>query len=316
MAVGALLATHPSGAALSGVRAGVLLTGVQTAAPALAAAGAEVAAAGLYLWGVRRLAGRGRRWPVRRTLAFMAGLTTIWLAVGSGLAAYDETSVTLHMVQHVLLMTAAPPLLALGRPLALATQAARRPAQVRLNRLLRSGPVAALTHPLPAAVLYFGTMWVMLVDRPAYDYLIADQPAHRASHVLLLAVGLLYWTPLVAPDTARHRLSHPARVVLLLLSMPLEALPGVFMRFRSTPIDAINSLADTRTAGELFLVAATGACSLWLVAVVVQWFAFAVREERRQASGPDGAGGAWTVPWWIGPATPPVAASPSGPSEA
>lgn len=288
---------------LPGVRWSVLLTGVQSGIPALAAAATLAAAGGLYLAGVRRLAGRGRRWPVRHTASFLAGLAAIWVAVGSGLAFYDDTSVTLHMVQHILLMMAAPPLLALGRPVPLAAQSSARAVQVRVTRLMRSPVITVLTHPVVAGIVYFTTMWVMLVDRGVYDYLVTHQAAHEAGHVLLLAAGLLYWPPLVAPDASRHHLSHPARVVLLLLAMPLEALPGIWMRFQSTPISPINTLADTRAGGEVFLVAATGACSLWLVAIVVQWFAFALREERREQARatPDLE---WTVPSW--------AAGPSG----
>lgn len=282
---------------LPGVRWSVLLTGVQSGIPALAVTSTLLAAAGLYLAGVRRLARRGRRWPGRHTVSFLAGLAAIWVAVGSGLAFYDDSSVVLHMVQHILLMMAAPPLLALGRPVPLAAQSSTRGVQVRLTRLMRARVVTVLTHPVVAGILYFFTMWVMLVDRQVYDYLVTHQTAHEAGHVLLLAAGLLYWPPLVAPDTSRHHLSHPGRVVLLLLSMPLEALPGIWMRFQSTPIAPINTLADTRAGGEVFLVAATGACSLWLVAVVSQWFAFAVREERREQAR-DSTDLEWTVPAW------------------
>lgn len=296
----------PGPGAFASVRASVLLTGVQTGVPALLAGAVELGAAAAYVGAARRMArrsrgGRPRRWPARHTAAFILGLIAIWVGVGSGLAAYDRTNVTLHLAQHVLLMMVAPPLLALGRPLALATQAAGRPVQVGITRLLRSRVVWILTHPVPAAVLYFGVMWVMLVNRGVYDYLVGHDTLHEASHVGLIVVGLLYWTPLVAPDASRHRLSPAGRMVLLLLSMPAEALPGEWLRFQSTPIDPINNLADTRTGGEVFLIAATAACSLWLVAVAVQWFAFALREERRETQRTAGST-EWTVPAWVGPA--------------
>lgn len=299
---------HLIGAALSGVRLHIVLTGVQTGAPALLADAAEAAAALLYCFGTRSVHQRGRRWPGRQALAFGAGLVAIWVAVGSGLASYDETSVTLHMVQHILLMMAAPPLLALGRPVLLLTQAAPRRTQVAVARFMRGRLVSAATHPAFATPVYFATMWVMLVDRSVYDYLVSNQPVHELSHVVLLTVGLLYWPPLVAPDVSAHRLSFQARMLLLLGSMPLEALPGGWMRFQATPIDPINSLAGTHTAGEVFLVAATGACSIWLCTIAIQWFAFAVREERREAAKPTPTG--WTVPWWAEP----VPAASSGSS--
>lgn len=293
----------PGPGAFAGVRASVLLTGVQTGVLALLATAAELVAAGAYLGAARRLSRRpagtpSRRWPARHSAAFILGLVSIWVAVGSGLAAYDRTNVTLHLAQHVLLMMVAPPLLALGRPLALAAQASRRPVQIGITRFMRSRGLWVLTHPVPAGLLYFGAMWAMLVDRGVYDYLIGHEAVHDASHVALIVVGLLYWSPLVAPDASRHRLSPAGRMVLLLLSMPAEALPGEWLRFQSTPIDPINNLADTRTGGEVFLIAATAACSLWLIAVAVQWFAFALREERRELKRSTEAA-EWTVPSWV-----------------
>ena len=64
---------------------------------------AHVLAAGvLYTVGVRRLAARGRRWPVGRSAAFGAGLALIVLATQSGLAQYDTVLFSLHVVQHLL----------------------------------------------------------------------------------------------------------------------------------------------------------------------------------------------------------------------
>src|SRR5688500_12690741 len=61
-------------------------------------------AVGLYLYGVAVLRRRGDRWPLGRTLAFVvAGMGTFWFATSSGLAAYDTTLLSVHMVQHMLL---------------------------------------------------------------------------------------------------------------------------------------------------------------------------------------------------------------------
>ena len=54
--------------------------------------------------------------PGWRAVSFLLGLFLIWLAIGSPLAAFDEQSLTIHMVQHLLLMTFAPALILLGAP--------------------------------------------------------------------------------------------------------------------------------------------------------------------------------------------------------
>ena len=78
-------------------------------------------ATGLYLYGVWLLHDRGDRWPIGRTLAFVVGgMGSFWFATMSGLAAYDETLLSVHMVQHMILSMAVPLFCALGAPVTLA----------------------------------------------------------------------------------------------------------------------------------------------------------------------------------------------------
>jgi cytochrome c oxidase assembly factor CtaG len=46
----------------------------------------------------------------------MCGVLFLWIAVGSPLEAFDDELLCLHMVQHILLMAIAPPLILLGAP--------------------------------------------------------------------------------------------------------------------------------------------------------------------------------------------------------
>src|SRR5580658_10787396 len=57
-----------------------------------------------------------RQFPVWRLAAFFAGVVAVWIAIGSPLEALDDVSLTVHMVQHLLLAAVAPPLLLLGAP--------------------------------------------------------------------------------------------------------------------------------------------------------------------------------------------------------
>lgn len=58
-------------------------------------------------------------WPVRRTASFLAGIACILVALQSGIGAYDDQLLTVHMVQHLILLLPAPLLLLLGRPVVL-----------------------------------------------------------------------------------------------------------------------------------------------------------------------------------------------------
>ncbi len=75
---------------------------------------------GLYLWGVWTLRERGDRWPAGRTVSFLGGIACFAVATQSGLAAYDTTLLSVHMVQHMVLSMVVPVFLALGAPVTLA----------------------------------------------------------------------------------------------------------------------------------------------------------------------------------------------------
>ena len=85
--------------------------------------------AGLYLLGVWTLHSRGDRWPVGRTWAFVVGgVGSFYVATQSGLATYDDTLLSAHMVQHMILSMVVPVFLALGAPVTLALRTLpRRP---------------------------------------------------------------------------------------------------------------------------------------------------------------------------------------------
>lgn len=259
----------------------VLLTAFQRDPVSLLADALELAAVGAYAAGVRRLARRGRHWSAASTVAFVLGLLAIFVAIGSGLAAYDESNVTLHVLQHVLLMMVAPPLLALGKPVTLAVQALDRRHQVRLLRVVHSTALSLLQFPIAAWILYYGTMYLYFLT-PVYRYSLDHLWFHYATHGWFVVVGYLYWQPLVGLDPGRARLPYPARIGSLFLGMPFEAFLGVSIASMSRPIAPINTLADTHTAGNTLWILSMMLSGLCLAVLVVQWFRQLDRETPRE----------------------------------
>lgn len=311
LGAGLLAAINPPGPA---VHWHVLLTGVQTNALALVADALLVAIASIYLLGVRRLAGKGRRWSPWATAAFGAGLVTVWVAVGSGLASYDDINVVVHVVQHILLMMVAPPLLALGKPITLAVQAARRANQVRVLKVVHSLPAAVLTFPVLTWFLYYGSMYTYFLDRGVYRYSVDHVLFHDATHFIFLAIGYLFWQPLLGTDPSRWRLSHPTRIAATMLGMPFEAFLGISIWMSKSPIDPIDTLANTKAAGQTFWILAMAVTGLCLAVIALQWYGqlerYTPTEDRRaQRLATDSRARAaelgieperegWTVPPW------------------
>jgi len=107
-----------------------------------------------YAVGVRRLADRGRAWPLGRSMAFAAALVAFAVATMSGLAAYDTVQFSAHMAQHLLLGMIVPVLLVVALPVTLILQAGSRATQVTTLRVLHHPVVAFLTEPIVAFVAF------------------------------------------------------------------------------------------------------------------------------------------------------------------
>jgi putative membrane protein len=231
-----------------------------------------LAAAALYVWAARRV----RRWPPWRTAAFLAGLAALAVALIALDAAADRT-LTGHMVQHLVLVYAAAPLLVLGSPIALGLRAAGRPAR----RVLRAG---VLVHPL--------TGWLALPAAMAithftglYDVAERHPLVHVAEHALYLAAAALFWRPVLGADPVPHRPGLTARLLYLMLAAGPLALVGVAMQASTRPwyssYAGPGALADQHDAGAVMWVG--GGLALAAVTMAVAWSGL-LREHRRQVA--------------------------------
>jgi putative copper resistance protein D len=255
---------------------------------ALALVAATVAA---YVVGVRRLARRGRRWSPARTTAFVTGAAVVVLATQTGIARYDTTLFSIHVVQHVLLAMVAPVCFALGAPVTLALQAARPPTKLMIRRALDSPVGAVVTNPVVATVLFVLTL-PLVYFTPIYEWSLRYGAVHAWLHIHFVVVGVLFAEAIIGLDLHRHTVSHPARLGLVMSTVPLHAFLGVALLSSTTVIAGRwyagvgrqwgpSPLADQRTgagilwgAGELF--------GLVLGAVVLaRWMAYSEREARR-----------------------------------
>src|SRR5215475_13961923 len=110
----------------------------------------------LYGWGVVRVARRhpARPWPRWRAALFGGGLLVIVIAAQSGIGVYDDTLCYDHMIQHLMLLMVAPPLLIAGQPLTLLLHASRNPLHTWVRRVIRSRVASFLTWPVLGTVAY------------------------------------------------------------------------------------------------------------------------------------------------------------------
>src|SRR5256885_11172763 len=159
----------------------------------------EAAAVALYLWGARR--GR-RRWPAPRTLSFLAGVGCVLVALQSGIGRFDDALLSVHMVQHMLLLLVAPLLLLGGKPTLLALRALPAAGRRRLAMLLeRLRPLTAPWCCLTAfSIVVLGTHLPWF-----YDATLREPILHDGEHLAYLLAGLLLWWPILDGDPAVTR---------------------------------------------------------------------------------------------------------------
>ena len=236
--------------------------------------GFVVVAAGLYLWGVLRVRRRhpARPWPLWRTTLFLGGLAVIVIATQSGIGSYDDVLFYDHMIQHLLLLMVAPPLLVVGQPATLLLHASRNPLHTWAKKVLRSRVLAAITWPPFGVALYVSvivgthlTGFMNLVE--------SNGTVHDGEHVLYLAAGYLYFLPLIGREPIRWRVSYPTRIFLLFIAMPVDAFTGLILGSESSnpfpalaqqrPSWAPSALNDVHTGGAVMWVGGAGSCSLW-----------------------------------------------------
>ena len=105
-----------------------------------------------------------RHWPKTRAALWLLGLVCAASAVVGPLAQRAHADLRAHMVGHVLLGMLAPLLVALAAPVTLAPRALPPGPARRVARVLRSAAIGILIHPVTAAVLDIGGLWVLYRD--------------------------------------------------------------------------------------------------------------------------------------------------------
>src|SRR5258708_5434655 len=255
----------------------------------------------LYLLGGRMSAtasDAGKRW---RGAAFYGGLATLALAVSSPIDAYAGRLFWVHMVQHVLLMMVAPPLLLIGRPWPRLSRplplGLRRP----LARTVLAGPTLAPTRralrwlaaPLPSFVLFNGTLlgWHL----PAlYDLTLRNGPVHDLEHALFFGTATLFWVHLVPGAAGRPQLADGARaiyataallvswILAIVLGLAQEPLYGAYASLGQRP-GGLSALSDQQLAAGVMWVPGSVPYCIVLAVVVLRWLDPSASAGRRRS---------------------------------
>jgi putative membrane protein len=243
-------------------------------------------AAYLY-WRGRRTAsqalGRGAAWD-RGDTAFALGIGALLLALVSPISYFDTTLQWDHMVQHVLLLLVAPPLILLADPFRTAwagyLAAQGRPIAVegtwpaRFMRVLHAGPRAATV-----VVLAFSIDLLMWHVPAIYNATLRVASVHDLEHLTFLVVGLLFWDQVISPVMTTGRLSLLGRSGVVLLGMFVSWGLAVVIGYATHPLYAYPSpsgglslLADQEIAAGVMWVPGGTPFLIALLYLGIRWF--------------------------------------------
>jgi putative copper resistance protein D len=250
-------------------------------------------AVGWWLWAVRRVNAAHPGNPVRgrRTVVFLAGMAALAFALTSGIDRYDTSLFSIHMVQHVLLMLVAAPLLALAAPITLVLRVSSSETRHRwLLPALHSRVVRFMAHPVTAWVMFAGMMWAVHFS-PLFDASLEDPIVHDIEHALFLTGALFFWWPAVALDPAPWRMSHPARIGYLFTQMTQNTFLAVVILNATAPLYphyatlirpwGMTALEDQRLAAGLMWIFGDAIFLTAILGVVLGWMRAEARDEAR-----------------------------------
>lgn len=220
----------------------------------------------LYFRGRQAFARRGHRRPPGRDAFFVAGWLTLAVALVSPLDALSEASFTAHMVQHLLLLLVAPPLLLAARPLSLVLQGAPSAPRRAGSAVLRAGVAGSLRElsrrPVGVLLVHGVVLWGWHAPR-AYDAALQNDVVHAAEHGSFVVAGLLFWRVL-SSARAQGAVGDGGAVLFVFLGAMQGGVLGALLTVAQRPLYeshlegarlfGLTALEDQQLAGLLMWV--------------------------------------------------------------
>lgn len=247
----------------------------------------------LYAWGVLR-ARRTVGWNPAATLSFFIGLGTLLFAATGPPMAWAHVFFWPHMVQHLLIMMIAVPLMVLGNPITLAVRASSPTIRRSLVRMLRSRPVRILTNPVLTWLLFAGTLLITHIPVVMEWSLESHHAMHLFIFPLYTVVAFLFYVPLIGHNMLPDRPKPSIRVISLGLMMVPETLLGMIIHFSPVvlyPSYALSAstlgadpLLDQKFAGALAWALTMVIDGLWTMLAAWEWFRDQERNVEREES--------------------------------
>jgi putative membrane protein len=245
-----------------------------------------VLTAGAYAVGWRRL-DRAKKAAVPRPLqmaSFYGGLTVLATALLSPLDRLSETLFSAHMIQHLVIVLAASPLLVLGAgslPVALGLP---RPVRRRIGGLRRGAAARKVTgwifSPLGAGLLHAAALWLWHLPGP-YQAAWTNRVIHAAEHLSFLLTAILFWRVVIGSGGRRTAGYLPAAGLVFATALQSTALGAILtlathilypVHVPGAASWGMSAIEDQQLAGAIMWIPAGGVYLMTIVALLIRAF--------------------------------------------
>ena len=261
-----------------------------------------------YLAGVIRLARRGDRWPVGRTIAWITGMLLLFYTTNGPFNAYEQYLFSVHMLAHMMLMMLIPLVLVLGAPITLALRTTAKRSDGSwggrewIMWMVQTPWSKLITNPVIAAAIFVGSLWVFYFT-PIFRWAMAEHLGHQWMIIHFLISGYLFSLTMIGIDPVPRRYPHAIRLVILFATMASHAFFGVTVMTGDSLLLAdwfgamgrewgADPLADQKVGGGItWGIGELPTLALALI-VAVQWARSDTKEQKRKDRAEDRSGDA------------------------
>lgn len=218
-----------------------------------------------------------------RLALFSGAMLCVLAALVSPIDELSENLMSIHMVQHILLLDIMPILLILSL-----TKGILRPVTRHVTRIeARAG---IFGHPAFGIVAYVGAMWLWHAP-PLYDAALSNGGIHILEHLCFSAAGILYWWHLLSPIRSRMRLGGMGPVMYMVITKGFVGVLGVVLAFSPDSLYpwyqqhahywGLSARVDQNLAGALMALEQSIVMGIALVYLFVQMLSESEREQQR-----------------------------------
>lgn len=218
-------------------------------------------------WHERRVSA----WSNWRIASFATGMALLVTAMSPPISHWGHHDLRGHMVQHLLLGMFAPLGLVLGAPGTLLLRSITVAAARGIVVFLGIWPIRLLIHPVTAALLDIGGMYVLYLT-PLYALSLNDPAVHVLLHAHFVISGYLFTWSIAGPDPAPHRPGMLMRLVVLFLATAAHAGLGKIMYGYGYPRGTAADLSEIQTAAQWMYYGGDLAELLLMIAFFATWF--------------------------------------------